>query len=617
MKRNLFSFLLLLNSVSVFCQPTSFISKGVGGGGALFSPSINPVNNQELYFSCDMSELFHSTDFGESYAQVHFKEFTGGANSRVNFTNISGLLFSISYLNDIPTPVKSTDNGLTWSVLSGVPDLSDDYYSITVDFDNPNRIIISDYRNLFLSVNGGTSFTQFHTAINSGSGIVVGGSFFDGANIYIGTNDGLLVSNNSGTNWNAPFTTGIPAAEGIWSFTGAKQGGVTRFFCITGNKTDIYAGMPGSDYWDFFKGLYSYDVGAGSWITKESGISTSDFPMFIDMAQNDINTVYIAGSNSASEPIIMKSANAGNQWTHTFLSANNDNIKTGWSGRGGDRGWSYGECPFGFEVASTNASLVVFTDFGFCHKTSDGGASWSQAYVDKSSENPANAATPKRKSYVSNGLENTTSWQILWTDANNLWAGFSDIKGVRSTDAGNSWSFNYSGNEANSTYRLARGANGTLYAATSNIHDMYQSTRLQDNILDGNDPNGKIIYSTDNGLTWLNLKVFDHPVFWIALDPNNPNRAYASVIHYANGAGVGGVYRCDNLTNLATSTWTLLPSPGATEKHPASLSVLNDGTLIASYSGRRGPSGFTPSSGVFVYSPGSNQWTDVSHSGMR
>ncbi len=35
--------------------------------------------------------------------------------------------------------------------------------------------------------------------------------------------------------------------------------------------------------------------------------------------------------------------------------------------------------------------------------------------------------------------------------------------------------------------------------SASGIHDMYQSTRLQDNPLDNADGGGRIIYSDDNG----------------------------------------------------------------------------------------------------------------------
>ena len=201
-------------------------------------------------------------------------------------------------------------------------------------------------------------------------------------------------------------------------------------------------------------------------------------------------------------------------------------------------------------------------------------------------------------------------------NATNMFACFSDIRGIRSINAGNSWSFNYTGHTANSMYRIAKHpTNGTLYAGTSNIHDMYQSTRITDALLDATDANGKIIYSTNNGATWQNLKVFNHPVFWMTLDPNNANRAYASVIHYNGGAGVGGIYMTNDLQNLATSSWTLLSNPPRTEKHPASIVVLNDGKMVCTYSARR-TTNFTASSGVFIYDPVLNSWTDVSHTGM-
>ena len=110
---------------------------------------------------------------------------------------------------------------------------------------------------------------------------------------------------------------------------------------------------------------------------------------------------------------------------------------------------------------------------------------------------------------------------------------------------------------------------------------------------------------------WQLLHFFNHPVFWIALDPNNSNRMYASVIH----STLGGIYISNDIQNLGTSTWTKLPNPPRTEGHPASIVVLNDGKMVCTYSGRRTTS-FTASSGTFIYNPQSNSWTDISHTGM-
>ncbi len=618
LKSFLLSGLCFFFLAALSAQPTTWSSRGVGGGGALFSPAINPANNDEFFVACDLSALFHTTDFGLHYNLVHFNQLQGGHNSKASYTSTPGLLYCVRYANDQVIPVRSTDGGQTWLKLPGNPDDSEETFSIWADYNHPNRVVLAYYGQIYFSANSGATFNPIHTALSNGSGCLVGGAFFDGENIYLGTNDGVLVSGNGGSTWSTAALTGLPANERIFSFAAAKSGTTTRFFCLTGDVGDVYVGLPGSDYWNFMKGVYACDYGQTTWNPRLGGITAGvDFPMFVDMAENDISTVYLAGSNSSSEPIILKTTNAGANWANTFLTANNQNILTGWSGFGGDRGWSYGESPFGFDVAANNANAVIFGDFGFIHKTNNGGQSWQQAYLDVADQHPLNQPTPDKKAYHSVGLENTTCWQVHWVNATTMFAGYSDIRGVRSTDGGQSWSFNYTGTNANSIYRLAQHSNGTLFAATSNIHDMYQSTRLADNPLDNGDSEGKLLYSADQGASWQLLHAFGHPVFWIALDPNHPTRAYASVIHYGGGAGSGGVYRCDDLQNLGTSTWTLLPSPPRTEKHPASIIVLNDGQVLCSYSGRRNASGFTNSSGAFLYDPATNAWADVSAPGMH
>src|ERR1035437_9691053 len=310
---------LFLFGSMVMAQPTSFSSRGIGGGGALFALSINPANSNEYYIACDMGEVFHTTNFGANYSQVNFQELMGGHNSKVCFTSTSGLLYSISYANNMVVPMKSTDYGVTWSALAGNPDNTQETLSIDADYNNSLRVIISYYGSIYFSNNGGTSFTPIHTALNSGSGNTVGGVFFDGNNIYIGTNDGVLVSTTGGSSWNTATITGLPTTDCMWSFAGAKVGATTRFFCITANAGNVYVGLVGSDYWGLMTGVYSVDYGSGNWTSKMTGITAgTDFPMFVGMATNDISTVYLAGSNSSTEPIILKTSTAGGSWSHVF-----------------------------------------------------------------------------------------------------------------------------------------------------------------------------------------------------------------------------------------------------------------------------------------------------------
>src|ERR1035437_10118743 len=132
------SAIFLLTSYLLLAQPTTWNPRGVGGGGALFPPSINPGNNNEYYIACDMSELFHTTDFGLTYSQLNFSQFVGGHNSKMCFTSTANLLYSISYPDpaQVAIPEKSTNNGATWTPLAGNPDPSSDVWTIDVDYNN-------------------------------------------------------------------------------------------------------------------------------------------------------------------------------------------------------------------------------------------------------------------------------------------------------------------------------------------------------------------------------------------------------------------------------------------------------------------------------------------------
>ncbi len=569
-----------------------------------------------------MGELFRSSNFGASYTQANSEQMIASTDSRTCFTATAGLLYSLHAEpnSGITYPVKSTDNGVSWTAFAGLPSGADQVYSIFADYNTPQRVIYYDYGKLWLSNDGGTTVAAVHSAL-TGNGLVVGGVFFSGNMIYVGTNDGVLVSTNGGSSWMLASITGIPSGEVIYSFAAAKVGATTRMYCLTTQAGSVYGGITlHTDYWGLARGVYACDYQSTQWVKKSTALDLSTFfPACVRMAENNIDTVYLAGGGTITGgPTVFKSSNAGASWVEVLLLANNQNVATGWAGEGGFKHWSYGEVAMGFAVAPSDAQRLLFTDYGFVHKSTDGGANWSQAYQDASTQNPANTLVSRSRAYKTCGLENTSVWQMVWSDKDNVFAAYSDMTGVRSTDGGATWSFDYTGNTANTTYRIAKAANGTLFAATSNVHDMYQSTRLKDAQLDVADANGKLIYSTNKGASWSDLKVFGHPVVWVALDPGNAEVAYASVVHYAAGGGVGGIYRTANLSALAGATWTQLSDPVGTEKHPYALEVLKDGKLVATYSGRRNAAGaFTPSSGVFVYTPGSNSWTNVSDPGMR
>jgi hypothetical protein len=174
-----------------------------------------------------------------------------------------------------------------------------------------------------------------------------------------------------------------------------------------------------------------------------------------------------------------------------------------------------------------------------------------------------------------------------------------------STNCGSAWmsplSLTY-----NSTYQtLKHPTNGLVYAAVSSVHDMYAWDQYcKDSPTDSG--TGAILCSTNSGFTWFTFKNLGRPIVALALDPNNPNRLYASMVN----SSTGGVYRTVNLSAGTSSTWTKLANPPRTQGHAYNIFVLNDGTLVSTYSAHIATNNFQPRSGVFVSLDDGASWRD-------
>src|SRR5215471_7298744 len=101
--------------------PTQRVARGPGGGGALFAPSFSPHNTNELFISCDMSEVFHSTNLGATWDLYDFRQIQGNRESQIRFTSDPLIEYALDYTGDLVRPTKSTDGGVTWHRLSSDP----------------------------------------------------------------------------------------------------------------------------------------------------------------------------------------------------------------------------------------------------------------------------------------------------------------------------------------------------------------------------------------------------------------------------------------------------------------------------------------------------------------
>ena len=619
--KNFFSILLLLmiaSAISVTAQPTQWTSYGIGGGDALYYPSINPNTgkNSEVYVSSETSSVFFTTNLGDSWSTLDFRSLQGGSfTGKVQFNSVDpNIMYGLNNGYDFfAIPSKSTNGGVDWEPLATDP-TDGEAYSLYADYNNYNNVIVSDYSSIFMSTDGGQTFALKYGGPTSPA-CHVAGVYFDGNTIYIGTNLGLLVSQNGGSAFSIVNYTGLGTGEAMVSMSGGKSGGVTRLYCTTINSINIYPGITGADYANFV-GVYTLDIGQPSWVYKISGISTTDYPFYVATSAARSDIAYLAGGNEFGTPVVYKTANGGTTWQKVFNTANNSNMSTGWEGQNGDYDWTLSGYVTGIDVCKSdaNASKVAITDLNGVYFSSTGGTAWKQGYVNSTSQNATGALTPVKKSYKGVGLENSKCWNLAWADSLKMIAGLSEFSSVSSTDGGKSWAYNTL-NTFGSTvyYTLKHPAAPVVFTATSNVNDIYEPTVLSDDKIEI--LNGKVLASADAGKNWTVLHDFLRPVVWLATDPNNPNRLFASVVSSA----FGGIYVSNDIDKVGASSWSRLAAPPRTEGHALSIQVLRDGSLVSSYSARKNgnPLKFTASSGVFISTDNGASWQDRSDPMMQ
>ncbi|MBI5760277.1 MAG: hypothetical protein HZA46_17315, partial [Planctomycetales bacterium] len=639
-----------LESRMLLSAPDQWLQRGISGGGVLLEPAISPHNPNEMFVGTDMSQMFHSKDGGQSWDIYNHNEFViSNKVTGVQFTSDPQVLFAIDQNNPaFPTPLRSTDAGATWDRPGSAEfpsnwKTTEQAWRLFADPNSQGRLVVATQDELYLSTDAGATFASAYTYTGTVSqslklGLHLAGVFFDGANIYAATNVGFLVSANGGNFQTATMggtaIGGIPAGEAFFAFAGASNGTTTRFWAVTHDPSTIHTPLdhggsnPGaSNVYGGFRNLYSLDLGQANWMVSANGLPATTDLSYVTMATDDIDTVYVGGQDNANNFVsvyIGKYTTANPTWTNTFVTQGAaNNIVTGFVGPGGHIGFSPGI--EGLTVDPQDSSRVMMTDGWVAHVSSNGGSQWQQVYVPLSQDHAPGATISDTQAYNNTGINNTTVWWVHWSSATNIFAAYDDVKWQRSTDGGATWSFDVNGlDQKKENFSIeVDPATGRMYLSQGRSWGPHDFLGLSDSAV--NQGGGDIAYSDDGGANWSILYDFGNPVSWTALDPNDPQTMYASVVD--PDPTIGGVYVSHNIGSGAAVTFTRLAAqPNSVNAgKPHTIEVLDDGTLVLVLTARKHdhdgnaatPDQHSAGSGVFRLDPGASAWLDVTGANMH
>ena len=583
---------ILLLATALFGQSNTWTNIGLGGGGGMYSGVVSPVDHNLLLVSCDMGGKYRSTDGGVTWSMTDWRQIAQNHYCAPAFhpTDVNIIFAAGNKGFSSSALLKSIDKGITWNpcVSGSAPWGTNALGYIYIDRGDPNLMFVGSDTNAYRSTNGGSSWAQCPTIAGKVVGFLVdqGSSAGNRTCFAATTTGGVYRSTDNGATWTAK-NSGLPSAA-VVSFAGGSTASAITLYCVATSNSDLYKTTDKGD----------------NWVSAMGNLDNSYNYLKVASADNSPDTVYVC---NLSNKYLYKTTNAGTNWTEIVDGkVGTSAIELGWL----EYAWSWAMHfgwagalgkEYGLYACSNDANYLFGTNYGESFLTTDGGSTWKEVY----STYADNGAPAIHKKWKSRGLEVTTTWHyyIDPTDSNKHYICYTDIGFARSLDGGATWIHSTEGlNYENTVYDLAfvPETPGTIFAATSNIHDIPGWQYIADPA-----GGGEVAKSTDYGATWSSSST-GLPVRAATSIVRNPTDKYLYVTMYMDG-----VYRStDNGATWAKKSTGL---GVGSNMNVYSLKVHADGTLFCLITARRvGSSSFPDAGGLFKSTNKGDSWTNIS-----
>jgi peptidoglycan/LPS O-acetylase OafA/YrhL/photosystem II stability/assembly factor-like uncharacterized protein len=493
---------LLSASPRAFCG--NYSPRGVGGGGAMSGLSISPHGNL-LFVGTDMGTLFRSEDQGKkweaiSHAQVKF----GGdltLSSSVGFTANPKVVF---FSESGGKPKRSVDAGITWQPISLTLRDKERILYWQGDLQDPKFILCATNQGLLISENSGDSWARSSGPDSPGTGSLIYRGTKDPKSkrlVLHATSKNILLSSDGGKSFSNWYT---PPSTWIRSFAAGSDGTTLTAAFIDTHGEAACSWAKGKETIEDCGYVWVHSQSVGTQATFKS--TKKEAGRHIKMAGNDPRTLYASAGNWEKQygTKIWVSRDAGISWDLRMHLYNWDKRpyqvwpkeKLEYTAPGLDVGW-HDNAYYSFAINPLNSSQTGTTGNFFLHMSRDFGQTW-QAPFTKLESSGARAA---QSNWSSVGLEVTSVCRLKFHPANPqlAYASYADIGGLVSEDGGKTWRISRTGHNTNYDYAFDPTQPSWAFAVGGDSHDYPIGQR------DMRKSSGGVYLTQDKGRTWNRL----------------------------------------------------------------------------------------------------------------